>query len=107
MNVDHVIPLYRNRSNKTLRKMGVVRGTNIRKNLYPSCVRCNRWKGTFSVEGFREQIQKQVERLNRSSNQYKMALNYNLIKETGKKVIFWFEKQRKSSKIPKIVNKNF
>ncbi len=95
MQVDHVKPLYRNDKLDTLEAWGVERGKDEESNYYPSCARCNRWKSTFSVEMFREQIQKQTERLLRDSNQYRMSLDYNLIQLTHKPIEFWFERWQK------------
>ena len=91
MQVDHIKPLYRNDNVKTLEVWGVERGGNDIDNLKPSCARCNRWKSTFSLEQFREEISKQCERLKRDSSQYRMAIDYGLIKETDNKIVFWFE----------------
>lgn len=92
MQVDHIKPLYRNDKVETLEVWGVERGTNEFENLMPSCSRCNKWKSTFSLEMFREQISNQITRLNRDSSNYRMAKDYGLIQETDKKVIFYYEK---------------
>lgn len=98
MQVDHVKPLYRNDKVETLEVWGIERGKDEESNYFPACARCNRWKSTFSVEMFREQIQKQTFRLFRDSSQYRMALDYNLIIETNQSVVFWFEQWRKMKK---------
>ena len=95
MQVDHVKPLYKNDNVETLEVWGVERGKDEESNYYPACARCNRWKSTYSVEMFRKQIQLQTERLLRDSNQYRMALDYNLIELTDKPVEFWFERWQK------------
>lgn len=92
MQVDHIKPLHRNDKIETLIVWGVERGTNDETNLYPSCARCNRWKATYSLEMFRKEIQKQIERLKRDSNQFRMAIDFELIEETKNTVVFWFEK---------------
>jgi 5-methylcytosine-specific restriction endonuclease McrA len=92
MQVDHIKPLYRNDSVTTLEVWGVERGTDDFDNLMPTCARCNRWKSTFSLEQFREQIGKQLERVNRDSAGYRMAKDYGLIVEKEIKVVFYFEK---------------
>jgi ssDNA-binding Zn-finger/Zn-ribbon topoisomerase 1 len=61
-------------------------------NKVPSCPRCNIRKSAFDVEQFRTEIQKQVERLYRNSNQFRLALDYELIEIKDKEVKFYFEK---------------
>lgn len=60
-------------------------------NLFPSCRICNKWKDAFSLERFREEIQLQIERLNRYSANFRIAKRYGLVKETPKKIKFYFE----------------
>jgi 5-methylcytosine-specific restriction endonuclease McrA len=92
MQVDHVIPLYRNDTDETLQKWGIKRGMDNIDNYFPSCARCNHWKSTFTVEKFRDQINKQIDQLKKNSSQFRMSLDFNLIKETNNNVVFWFEK---------------
>jgi len=95
MQVDHVKPLYRNDKVETLEVWGVERGENEESNYYPSCARCNRWKSTFSIEQFRNEIQQQLIRLKRDSSNYRMALDYNMIVEYNKPIEFFFERWEK------------
>jgi 5-methylcytosine-specific restriction endonuclease McrA len=60
-------------------------------NLFPSCRVCNGWKLTYHIELFRCEIQDQVKRLNERHANYRMAKKYGLLKETEKKVQFYFE----------------
>lgn len=62
-------------------------------NLVPSCPRCNMRKDTMDIETFRLEIQAQVDRLKRDSNQFRLALDYGLIEITDKDVEFYFEKK--------------
>jgi 5-methylcytosine-specific restriction endonuclease McrA len=94
MQVDHVKPLYRNNNVTTLEVWGVERGTNNIENLLPSCARCNRWKSTYSLEMFREVIQKSIERLERDTPNFRLAKDYGLLNVTKNKVIFYFEKEK-------------
>ena len=94
MQVDHVKPLYRNDNVTTLEVWGVERGTNNIENLLPSCARCNRWKSTYSLEMFREVIQKSIERLERDTPNFRLAKDYGLLNVTKNKVIFYFEKEK-------------
>jgi hypothetical protein len=92
MQVDHIKPLFRNDKSDTLEVWGVERGTDEMDNLMPTCARCNRWKSTFSVEMFRGEISKQIERVNRDSAGYRMAKDYGLVEEKEIEVTFYFEK---------------
>lgn len=60
-------------------------------NLFPACRVCNNWKSSFSLSTFRSEIEAQLKRLRKSSSNYRFALKYNLIQETPKKVVFYFE----------------
>jgi 5-methylcytosine-specific restriction endonuclease McrA len=64
-------------------------------NLNPACAKCNKYKSSFGLEEFRIQIQSQVERLNKYITQYYRAKKFGLVVETGKKVVFYFEKINK------------
>jgi len=65
-------------------------------NLMPSCRVCNKWKSTFTIEAFRQEVFEQVKRLNDYSTNYRMAKKYELIAETVKPIIFYFEKCKKN-----------
>ena len=86
---DHIKPLYRNsKPHEYLNR----KGDDCLENRNPSCRSCNTRKNVLTIEKFRAEISKQVERLKRDSNQFNLALRYGLIKETNEPVIFYFEK---------------
>ena len=60
-------------------------------NKVPACASCNIMKSQMSIEDFRSCIGQFVDSLNIYTNQYKFAKRYNLIQETSKPVVFWFE----------------
>lgn len=91
MQVDHFIPLRRNDTDKQLLFYKATRGSNEIENLFPSCARCNRWKSDWGIERFREEISLQFDRLLRDSNQFRMAIDYGLVKKANSEVRFWFE----------------
>jgi 5-methylcytosine-specific restriction endonuclease McrA len=93
MQIDHIKPLYRNDKDETLVVWGVERGTDDMDNLNPSCVRCNKWKSTFSLEMFREVVQNSINRLERDTPNFRLAKDYGLLNVTENKVIFYFEVQ--------------
>ena len=62
-------------------------------NLYPSCRSCNHYKHTFTVERFRQALERMPSVLMRDSVTYKNAVRYGLIKHPeNPKVKFYFEK---------------
>lgn len=81
--VDHIEPLRRGDS---------YGGKDEVKNMFPACVPCNRGKSTYSIEGFREHLQSTINSLNRDSATYRAAKRHNLIEETERKIVFYFEK---------------
>jgi len=60
-------------------------------NYFPSCPVCNGAKYTFSIKGFKREMQAQAERAMKTSRNYRLSLKYGLIEETGAKVEFYFE----------------
>ena len=94
MQIDHLVPLYRNDSDEQLNKWGKTRGTNDMSNLMPSCRSCNHYKSTFTLDEFREQLITMRERLNKQHKIYALSLRYGLIKENENKIKFYFEKPK-------------
>lgn len=59
-------------------------------NLMPSCRMCNFYKSTFTIEGFRTQLGKIPERLNKLFI-FKLACKYGLVEPKRKEIKFYFE----------------
>lgn len=78
MQVDHVTALHRG-------------GTNDLSNLMPACRPCNYYKGTRTIDEFREEIYKLQERLNRTSFIYRLAVRYSRVIEIIGPFRFYFE----------------
>lgn len=95
MHVDHIEAHWHNMTEEQAQKHGISKGSHEINNFNPSCARCNRWKSTFSIEQFRTEISKQVERLKRDSAAFRMALDFGLIEETNRPVVFTHEKLNK------------
>jgi len=90
MQIDHIIPL---RRFDNLKPKKFSYGRNSYRNLNPSCRVCNHWKGVWSIEEFRQEIQKQTKRVPKYSSGFRIALKYGLVKILKtKKVKFYFEK---------------
>lgn len=92
MQVDHFEPIYRGYTEKELDRGKIKRGALSIENLMPSCARCNKWKATFKIETFRNEISLQFERLLRDSNQFRMAFDFGIVKKGELNFKFWFEK---------------
>lgn len=91
--VDHIEPKWHTwKDEEKLKKLvKVTKGSDGIDNLNPSCSRCNKWKSTFSIEQFREEIQSQIDRLKKYNSGFRMALDYGTIQLTEKRVKFYFE----------------
>lgn len=62
-------------------------------NMVPACIPCNLFKTTFSVEGFRQEIEAQAERVRRYSSGFRIAERFGLVEVKPQPVTFWFERQ--------------
>lgn len=91
MQIDHKNPIFRGSTDAELEHMNITRGLDNESNYMPSCSRCNKWKSTYTLENFRKEINMQIIRLKKISN-YNMATDFNLVYESNKPVIFYFEK---------------
>lgn len=80
MQVDHIKSVY-------------LGGENDIDNLLPACRSCNFYKSTYDIEKFRKRISTITQRLPKEFI-YRVALDFGLIKETSKEVIFYFESHR-------------
>ena len=80
MQVDHIKAVY-------------LGGDNDFNNLLPACRSCNFYKSSYSIEEFRRQINLIPSRLPKEFI-YKVALDYGIVEETGKDVVFYFEQHR-------------
>ena len=90
--VDHIEPAFHNWSDEDVNRfLKKDRGQNTIENYNPACPRCNRWKGTWSIEQFRNEISLQLERLERDSSSFRMARDYGLIKTSEIEVKFYYE----------------
>lgn len=96
--VDHVIP--QKAYDKDLKCL-IVDGKPFReyslnniKNLVPSCIACNLWKGHMTIEEFRQSIMGQPAFRRDKSSGFRIAEKFGLIKVIEKPIVFWFERQR-------------
>ena len=95
LQVDHIKAHWHNGTEEECKKWKVTKGKHEIKNFNPSCARCNRWKSTFTIEAFRNEIQQQLIRLKRDSSNYRIALDYSMIVEDNKPIEFFFERWEK------------
>ena len=82
MQVDHVVSLYWHNGAEGI------------KNYLPACRMCNFYKSTYTLEGFRKQIETISDRMEKIFI-YRLAKNYGLIQENRRPVEFYFEKLMK------------
>ena len=89
MQVDHVVP-QRAFAMKLVAALDTGVTKNHISNLLPACRSCNFAKHDHSLEVFRSEMEKQLERLQDTFN-YKMAKKFGQVKETPAPIVFWFE----------------
>jgi hypothetical protein len=105
--LDHVAAIYR--VSKLVRESGTFKilqtghcekpeGENP-ENYFPACASCNLFKSVFSIEVWRGELAKQVERARKKSFNFRFAERFGLIQETGNPVVFWFEKYQQTQVI--------
>lgn len=78
MQVDHVMPLRKG-------------GSDTRDNMFPACRRCNHYKGTLTLEQFRETLSLIPQKLMRDSYIFKVGCDFGFWDEKPKDVKFYFE----------------
>lgn len=86
MQVDHIKPLCRGYSIQLLSRIG----KDEMENYNPSCRACNFRKGMLTIDEFRAELQKGVERLEKDFT-FRMMVKYNQIKENVSPITFYFE----------------
>lgn len=91
MQVDHMVPIWRDVPDDSIKYMNVKRGENTLENMMPSCRECNNFKHTWDIEQFREELGKQLSRAIKMSSQLRRAFKYGLVKEVVKPIVFYFE----------------
>ncbi len=97
---DHVASIYR--VSKFVRENGILRLIQTGRcehpenenpeNYFPACSACNRFKSVYDIETWRQELAKQVERARKKSFNFRFAERFGLVQETGRPVVFWFEK---------------
>ena len=60
--------------------------------LYPSCLRCKRRKGSKSIEQFRLHIAVVHKQLQYLNSKYALCRDYGLVKDVTNDILFHFEK---------------
>lgn len=85
--VDHLIPVQRERFGKyTSEELETF------KNYMPACRRCNHYKRAHSLETFRKYIEEIPRKLTEGNYIYRVGLDYGLVEEYPRKIVFYFEK---------------
>lgn len=91
MQVDHIVPVYDIETRVFNKNLSLDGSDDPIDNYMPSCRACNFYKGTFTLEKFRENISTILYRNLKKNFNYKLLLKYGLIKEDIHEVKFYFE----------------
>lgn len=78
MQADHLIPLH-------------IGGADTVDNMLPACRSCNHYKSTYTLEKFREQLERMPSVLERDCVTYRIAARFGLVVPVRQKVSFYFE----------------
>lgn len=89
MQVDHLESVYL--ANEILGK----EANNNIENFMPSCRMCNYYKGTGTIEQFRNRLEDMLMRNVRLPFDYRLAVKYGLVVENIKPIEFYFEKENR------------
>lgn len=93
MQVDHLIPLNDWNNSHTDEELWSM------DNLMPSCRLCNHYKRSYTLEHFREAIEKIPFKLNRDSYIYRVGVKYGIVNPNENRITFFFEKDTTGQKI--------
>lgn len=85
MQVDHLIPLNDWNNSHTDEELWHMN------NLMPSCRLCNHYKRSYTLEHFREAIEKIPFKLNRDNYIYRVGLKYGMVSANEHSIKFYFE----------------
>lgn len=88
MQVDHLIPLCHSDKQDTDDKLWDI------ENLMPACRLCNHYKRSYTLEHFREAVEKIPFKLNRDSYIYRIGIKYGNVVSNEQKIVFFFEKEK-------------
>jgi hypothetical protein len=66
---------------------------NVVSNMMPACAPCNLHKGGYSLEGWRDMIQRSAEIVAREKSAFRAGVRFGLIEVKSGPVVFYFERQ--------------
>jgi hypothetical protein len=91
--IDHGIPLVLQDSISLLGLSAQLPSADLNDdwNLFPSCRKCNNWKGGMTIKQFRFELSKQVERCRRYSRNYRIASRFGLVVAMKNSVDFYMD----------------
>lgn len=79
MQADHIKPLH-------------LGGEDTIDNLFPACRSCNKYKHTYTIEKFRQALEKQPEVLYRDNATYRIAVRFGTVIPNKQPIKFYFER---------------
>jgi len=91
MQVDHIVPIFRNDSEADMARMNVNRGADTIENMNPSCRSCNATKSTYSIKKFRKRLIEDVYRLRRDSSKFRILERFGVVGQLKTELRFYFE----------------
>lgn len=95
MQVDHIKSVY---ANTDIRETMSEDEMYSEDNLLPACRQCNFYKGSMTIEKFRQQLTETLIQNLQKTFQYRLALKYGFIEEHIEPVKFYFEKLQEKDK---------
>lgn len=94
---DHFLSIRRN--SEYVKGVGIVKSAGSEfpdrdnlSNLFPACVPCNLDKSVYTIEEWRQKLQRSCEVLRNNQPTYRHALRFGLVEEKQPAVTFYFER---------------
>lgn len=85
LQIDHIHPVCNSR------RLPMYKDQADPDNLMPACFSCNNYKHGMSLEEFRGELGRQVERARRDSVNFRNAEKFGLVQVVEKPIVFYFE----------------
>lgn len=70
---------------------------NVVSNMMPSCAPCNLHKGGYSLEGWRDILQRSADIIRKQTSTFRAGERFGVIKVSSEPIVFYFEKVKPRS----------